>query len=82
MVGVELSLFEDNGGDRSFEDDGAWHLARYGLRAVFNVYSDSCKIQNDRVRALMARFRLKPEPADLLDESDALDDDDCPHCGR
>lgn len=81
LVGVELSFFDDDRGDRSFEDDGAWHVVRHGLRACFNVASDDAKVQNGRVKDVMRRLKLKPTGVDLIDE-DVFDDDTCPHCGR
>ncbi len=75
-------FYDDDGKNRSNEDDGNWHLVRDGVRACFDVANDNGYIQNTRVRELMGLLRLVPKSSDLVDECDDDFDECCPTCGR
>lgn len=66
----------------AYEDDGALHIVRRGLRAVFNVDNDDGRVQNKRTREVLEAMGMERliGPSTLVDEEEE-DGDCCPHCG-
>jgi hypothetical protein len=75
--------------DDIYEDDGALHVRRYGVRAVFEVnrgQDESGATQNQKTREVLAALGIKLKNREagraFVDEIDENDPGYCPHCGE
>jgi hypothetical protein len=81
-TGFEVTLIRDVACKPcAFEDDGFLHIVRRGIRAAFWVSHDDPSVQNENVRDILRRLKIKPTIETLVEE-DEQDNDCCPHCGR
>lgn len=87
-IGIGVCFDAEEQRREAFEDDGTLHIARQGIRAMFDVshgQSLEGKEQNEYTRKICAAMKIEVAENMLAEEGDEEEsghEGACPHCGR
>ncbi len=79
-LSIDVVFFNETRPSTVFEDDGALHIVRRGVRACFGVENDDPQLQNEKASRVLAGLKIPETKAAFVDEDDERDC--CPHCGE